>query len=112
MPRRPNELPHPLRDAATARPWRKSDRVPERHAIRIINSRGALVAEARAAGGSWKDAERHAALIVRAVNSFEAMRDALQDAREQVNEWCVGDAPDLGQLSDLRTQIDTVLTRI
>jgi|SRR6185437_2312098 len=58
--------------------WRKSDRVPERAAIRIINSDGMLVAEARAAGGSWAAAKKHARLIAAA----PVMLDALYAAED------------------------------
>jgi hypothetical protein len=49
--------------------WKKSERVPERHAIRILAQDGSLVAEARGAGGPWADVEANAALIVAAVNA-------------------------------------------
>ena len=49
--------------------WKKGARVPERHAIRILDRRGFLVAEARGAGGPWTEVEGNAALIVAAVNA-------------------------------------------
>ena len=62
----------------TPTPWKKSDRVPERHAIRIVGN-GRLTAEARAAGGPWIDAEANADYIVRAVNSHEELVTIIKD---------------------------------
>ena len=74
-----------MSDRATPRPWRTGGRESERHAIRILNAEGGLVAEARAAAGSWEDSKRHAELIVTAVNAHDRltrenakMRRALQ----------------------------------
>ena len=60
-------------EKATPRPWRTAGRETERHAIRILNAEGGLVAEARAAGGSWEDSKRHAELIVTAVNAHTSL---------------------------------------
>jgi len=53
----------------TKGPWKRAGREPERHAVRIVNKDGMLVAEARAAGGPWFEADGNALLIIAAVNS-------------------------------------------
>ena len=61
----------------TPTPWKKSQRVNERHAIRIIGN-GMLVAEARAAGGSWTNAKANADFIVQAVNAYDELLGAVK----------------------------------
>jgi len=58
----------------TPGPWKKGERVPERHAIRILGKNGLLVAEARGAGGPWKEVEANARLIVAAPDLLTALR--------------------------------------
>ena len=74
------------------KPWRKGARVPGRHAIRILDSEGLLVAEARAGGGPWSWAEVNAALIVAAVNACFAINPdnplAVAEALPELVEAC------------------------
>jgi hypothetical protein len=63
----------------TAGPWRVGDRQPDNHAVNILDTRGFLTAQARAAGAGWTEAKANAALIVRAVNSHDAMVEAVKN---------------------------------
>lgn len=77
--------------------WRVGEIEPGRYAIRILNQDGMLVALARGAGGPLADTRKHAALIVRAVNSHTALvaiAEAL-DKWEQDPDRYVGDLADL-----------------
>lgn len=61
----------------TPGPWKKGKRQPENHAVNVLDERGFLVAQARAAGGGWSEAAANAALIAAAPETA-AERDRLK----------------------------------
>ena len=73
-------------------PWRKGERESYLHAIKIIDERGFLVAEARGATGPWADVEANARLIIAAVNACFAVNPdnplAVAEALPELVEAC------------------------
>ena len=64
--------------SATPRPWKRAGYQPERFAYRITSTDGKLTAEARGAGGPKAEASANAALVVRAVNTFDQAKSFIE----------------------------------
>jgi hypothetical protein len=84
----------------TPTPWKRAGRQPDNHGVNIVDYRGFLVAQARAAGGGWSDAKSNAAHIVRCVNAHDELVAALRSLAEQVHQFNInedGDYPDCNE---------------
>ena len=87
----------------TAGEWKIGDRQSDNHGVNILDSRGFLVAQARAAGAGWAEAKANAAFIVQACNNHDSLVEALEvlDAaiRFPVDPWPVGTETRLAAMS-------------
>jgi hypothetical protein len=75
----------------TPGPWKVGDRQPDNHAVNVLDPRGFLTAQARAAGAGWDGAKANARLIAAATDMLAAL--------EGVMRYCVTPSgmPDVGK---------------